>query len=51
VVGMAQFFGMQKYMYQRAEPLQSDEEISDAFASILISGVRAANPETPKGKC
>ena len=39
VVGMAQYFGMQKYMYQRPEPLQSDEEITDAFASILMNGV------------
>jgi TetR/AcrR family transcriptional regulator len=51
VVGMAQFFGMQKYMYQWQEPLQSDEEISDAFASILITGVRAALQAAPKGKC
>jgi TetR/AcrR family transcriptional regulator len=51
VVGMAQFCGMQKYMYQRAEPLQSDEEISDAFASILITGVRAPQPKASKGKC
>jgi len=50
-VGMAQFFGMHKYMYPRAESLQSDEEISDAFASILITGVRAAQLRTPKGKC
>ena len=40
VVGMAQVFGMQKYMYQLLEPLQSDEEITDAFASILMSGVK-----------
>jgi TetR/AcrR family transcriptional regulator len=40
VVGMAQAFGMQKYMYQLLEPLQSDEEITDAFASILMNGVR-----------
>jgi TetR/AcrR family transcriptional regulator len=46
LVGMAQAFGMQKYMYPRLEPLQSDEEITEAFASILITGVRAA-----KGKC
>ena len=39
VVGMAQAFGMQKYMYQMIEPLQSDEEITDAFASILMNGV------------
>lgn len=51
VVGMAQFFGMQKYMYQRLEPLQSDEEISDAFASILMTGVRAPRQEKSKGKC
>jgi TetR/AcrR family transcriptional regulator len=50
VVGMAQFFGMQKYMYQRREPLQSDEEISDAFASILITGVRPSMQETPEGR-
>jgi TetR/AcrR family transcriptional regulator len=42
VVGMAQSFGMQKYMYQLSEPLQSDEEITDAFASILINGVRTS---------
>jgi TetR/AcrR family transcriptional regulator len=46
-VGMAQAFGMQKYMYQLSEPLQSDEEITDAFASILISGVQVSR----KGKC
>src|ERR1700685_3088294 len=40
VVGMSQAFGMQKYMYQLLEPLQSDEEITDAFASILMSGVK-----------
>jgi TetR/AcrR family transcriptional regulator len=40
VVGMAQSFGMQKYMYQLSEPLQSDEEITDSFASILMNGVR-----------
>ena len=56
VVGMAQTFGMHKYMYQRTEPLQSDEEVIDAFASILINGVRAPKPETAikeaqKGKC
>jgi TetR/AcrR family transcriptional regulator len=39
VVGMAQAFGMQKYMYQLSEPLQSDEEITDAFAYILMNGV------------
>jgi TetR/AcrR family transcriptional regulator len=50
VVGMAQFFGMQKYMYQRREPLQSDEEISDAFASILITGVQPSMQETPEGR-
>jgi TetR/AcrR family transcriptional regulator len=52
VVGMAQTFGMHKYMYQHSEPLQSDEEITDAFASILITGVRAAAPvNTKKEKC
>jgi hypothetical protein len=40
VVGMAQYFGLQKYMYQLSEPLQSDEEMTDAFASILMNGVR-----------
>jgi len=40
VVGMAQSFGMQKYMYQLLDPLQSDEEMTDAFASILMSGVK-----------
>lgn len=40
VVGMAQAFGMQKYMYQRSEPLPSDEEITEAFSSILMTGVR-----------
>jgi TetR/AcrR family transcriptional regulator len=39
IVGMAQYFGMQKYMYQRAEPLQSDEEITETFASILMNGI------------
>jgi TetR/AcrR family transcriptional regulator len=39
LVGMAQYFGMKKYMYQCLEPLQSDEEITDAFASILMNGV------------
>jgi hypothetical protein len=42
VVGMTQAFGMQKYMYQLLEPLQSDEEITDAFVSILMNGVRGA---------
>ncbi len=40
IVGMAQAFGMQKYMYRLSEPLQSDEEMTDAFASILMNGVR-----------
>jgi hypothetical protein len=44
---MAQSFGMQKYMYQLSEPLQSDEEITDAFTSILMKGVRI----TRKRKC
>src|SRR5437868_2425876 len=43
LVGMAQHFGMHKYMYQGSEPLQSDEEMTDAFASILIEGVRRPN--------
>jgi TetR/AcrR family transcriptional regulator len=43
LIGMAHHFGMQKYIYQRAEPLQSDEQITDAFASILIEGVRTSN--------
>jgi TetR/AcrR family transcriptional regulator len=47
LVGMAQSFGMQKYMYQLSEPLQSDEEITDAFTSILMKGVRI----TRKRKC
>jgi TetR/AcrR family transcriptional regulator len=51
VVGMAQAFGMQKYMYQRPEPLQSDEEISDAFASILLTGVRAPKHKSKTAKC
>jgi TetR/AcrR family transcriptional regulator len=40
VVGMAEAFGMHKYMYQVSEPLQSDEEISRDFASILVHGAR-----------
>jgi TetR/AcrR family transcriptional regulator len=40
IVGMAQYFGMQKYMYQRPEPLQSDEEITETFASILMNGIQ-----------
>jgi TetR/AcrR family transcriptional regulator len=43
LVGMAQHFGMHKYMYQGSEPLQSDEEITDMFASILMEGVRRPN--------
>jgi TetR/AcrR family transcriptional regulator len=46
VVGMAQYFGMKKYMYQCLEPLQSDEEITAAFASILMNGV-----ENKEDKC
>ena len=33
-------FWMRKYMFKRLEPLQSDEEIADAFASILLTGIR-----------
>jgi TetR/AcrR family transcriptional regulator len=39
IVGMAQYFGMQKYMYQRPKALQSDEEITETFASILMNGI------------
>jgi TetR/AcrR family transcriptional regulator len=46
VAGMAQYFGMKKYMYQCLDPLQSDEEITDAFASILMNGV-----ENKESKC
>ena len=46
LVGMAQYFGMKKYMYQCLDPLQSDEEITDAFASILMNGV-----ENQEHKC
>jgi TetR/AcrR family transcriptional regulator len=45
LVGMARSFGMQKYMYTCLEPLQSDEEIADAFASILITGIRNVQNE------
>jgi len=48
VVGMAQFYGMQKYMYQCLEPLPSDEEITGAFTAILMDGMRSTKK---KGKC
>ena len=46
LVGMTQYFGMKKYMYQCPEPLQSDEQITDAFASILMNGI-----ENKEDKC
>ncbi len=45
VVGMAQYFGLQKYMYKRCESFPSDGEITDAFASILMNGVQNKEPK------
>jgi TetR/AcrR family transcriptional regulator len=45
VVGMAQYVGMKKYMYQCPNPLQSDEEITDALTSILMNGVQNQEPK------
>jgi TetR/AcrR family transcriptional regulator len=40
LVGMAQYFGIQKYMYQICDVPQTDEEITEVFASILMKGVQ-----------
>jgi TetR/AcrR family transcriptional regulator len=40
VVGTAQFFGIQKYMYQLCDIPQPDEEVTELFASILMKGVQ-----------
>ena len=40
LVGMPQYFGIQKYMYQICDVTQTDEEITELFTSVLMRGVQ-----------
>lgn len=40
VAGAAQFYAMQKYMYQLFKEDTSDEQMIDAFVNILMDGLR-----------
>lgn len=40
LVGAAQYFGIQKYMYQLCDVPQTDEEVTELFTSILMKGIQ-----------
>lgn len=40
LVGAAQYYAIQKYMYQLCDISQTDEELTDLFTSILMKGVQ-----------
>jgi len=40
VAGIAQYYASQKYLYQCADIPMSDEDVADAFLSILMKGLK-----------
>jgi TetR/AcrR family transcriptional regulator len=49
VCGAAQFYALQKYMYQLAEDQFSDEQMSNDFVRILMHGVRGVQSAVQGG--